>query len=267
MKMIKILSVAALAAFVFTACNKDDDNNDDNGNGNATAFKVRMTDAPGNYSGLDVDITKVEAYIDGTGWVTLNSNTQSIDVLTLTNGNEMVLSNKLAAQTGHYSRLRLTMGENNTVTVHNDAGYQTHELTWTGSSDNTVEINIDRDVSSGSTTSVLLDFNVAQSVNGDILGNYSLMPSINWIEDEATGVKGTVTGADHAVMTFTSGGNTYTTYLADNGAFMIRGMENGIYNLTISGMHTGATELDEMQMQDVVVANGQITNMGTINFE
>jgi hypothetical protein len=265
MKMIRILSVAALAAFVFTACDKDDDN-DNNNNGNATAFKVRMTDAPGNYSALNVDITKVEAYIEGTGWVTLNSNTQSTDVLTLTNGTEMVLSNKLAAQTGHYTRLRLTMGENNTVTVQNNSGYNTYDLGWTGSSDNTVEVNIDRTVSTGSTTSVLLDFNVAESVNADILGNYSLMPTVTWIEDEATGVKGQVTGAARGVLTFTSGANTYTTYLANDGRFMIRGMENGIYDMTLSGMHTGATDIDEMEMQDIVVANGQITNMGSVAF-
>jgi hypothetical protein len=266
MKMIRILSVAALAAFVFTACDKDDDNNNGN-NGNATAFTVRMTDAPGNYSALNVAITKVEAYLEGTGWVTLSSNTHNTDVLTLTNGTELVLANKLAAQTGHYTRLRLTMGENNTVTIHDNSGFNTHDLGWTGSSDNTVEVNIDRNVSSGATTSVLLDFNVAESVNQDILGNYSLMPDITWVEDEATGVKGTITGADHAVLTFVSGANSYTTYIANDGRFMIRGMVNGLYDMTLSGMHTGATDLDQMEMQDVVVANGQITNMGTINFE
>jgi hypothetical protein len=266
MKMIRILSVAALAAFVFTACDKDDDNNDDNNNGNATAFTVRMTDAPGNYSALNVSITKVEAYLEGTGWVTLNSNTQNTDVLTLTNGTEMVLANKLSAQTGHYTRLRLTMGENNTVTVHDNTGFNTHDLGWTGSSDNTVEVNIDRNVSNGSTTSVLLDFDVAGSVSENILGNYSLMPDITWIENETTGVKGTITGAERGVLTFVSGANTYTTYLAQDGRFMIRGMANGIYDMTLSGMHDGATDIDEMEMQDIVVANGQITNMGSIAF-
>src|SRR5687768_6109274 len=127
MKMIKILSVAALAAFVFTACDKDDDDNNGN-NGNATAFKVRMTDATGNYSAMSVDITKVEAYIDGTGWVTLNSNTQNTDVLTLTNGAEIVLANDVSAQTGHYSRIRLTVGENNTITVQDNTGSHQYDL-------------------------------------------------------------------------------------------------------------------------------------------
>lgn len=35
-------------------------------------FTVSLTDSPGNYSGLTVEILKVEAYLENRGWVVLN---------------------------------------------------------------------------------------------------------------------------------------------------------------------------------------------------
>jgi hypothetical protein len=266
MKMIKILSIAVLAAAVLQSCKKDD-NNDNNSNSGATTMKVRMTDAPGNYSAMHVQVTKVEAYLDNTGWVVLDSSSQNVSVLDLTNGAETQIAYKSSSvPTGHYSQLRFTFGTTNTVTVHDQTGDNTYNAGWTGASDHTLTINIDKQVNSGTQASLLVDFNAAQSVSSNILGNYSMTPVITWIEDESTGVKGTITGADQAVLTFTSSANTYTTYMADDGKFLVRGMVSGSYTLTIDGMHTGQTVLSQMTMNSVIVANGAITNMNTITF-
>lgn len=265
--MIKILSIAVLAAAVLQSCKKDD-NNDNNGTPSTTTMKVRMTDAPGNYSAMHVQVTKVEAYLDNSGWVVLDSSSQNVSVLDLTNGAETQLAYKSSSvPTGHYSQLRFTIGStNNTVTVHDQTGDNTYNVSWTGASDHTVTINVDKQVNSGTHAEFLVDFNAAQSVSSTILNNYTMTPVITWIEDESTGAKGTITGADQAVLTFTSGSGTYTTYMADDGKFLVRGMESGSYTLTIDGMHTGQTVLSQMTMNSVIVANGAITNMNTIAF-
>jgi hypothetical protein len=265
MKMFKILSIAVITAVALQSCKKDDDNNDDNGNP-GTTMRVRMTDAPGNYSAMTVHVTKVEAYLENTGWVTLDDNDQTVNVLTLTNGTEMSLGYDATAQTGHYTRLRFTIGAGNTVSVHDQSGDNTHDLNWVGASDHTVEVNIDRQINNGTQASILVDFDAAGSVSTDLLGNYNLTPVIRWVQSETTGVKGDLDGASQAVVTFTGGGNTYTSYIASDGRFMIRGMESGTYNLTISGMHTGTNTLDEMTMNGVVITSGQINNMGSITF-
>lgn len=266
MKMIRLLPFAVIAAVTLSSCKKDDDNNGTNNNGTATAFQVRMTDAPGNYSGMNLQVTKVEAYIENQGWVALNSSSQNVSVLDLTNGSEMVLANDADAQVGHYTQIRLTMGTANTISVTDQTGDHTYDLNWMGNSESTITVDIDRYVNNGTQGSVLLDFNVAQSVSGDILNNYSLLPVITWIEDEYTGVKGQLTGASRAAVTFVGNGHTYTTYIAEDGKFMIRGMANGTYNMMVNGMHEGQNTIDEMTMSNVVVAEGQITNMGTITF-
>jgi hypothetical protein len=265
MKMFKILSIALIASVALQSCKKDDDNNDDNGTP-GTTMRVRMTDAPGNYAGMKLNITKVEAYLENTGWVTLDDSDQEVSVLTLTNGTERSMGFDATAQAGHYTSLRFTIGAGNTITTNDQSGNATHDLNWVGSSDNTVEVDIDRQLNANSQISVLVDFNVAQSVSQDLLGNYNMTPVITWIEDEKTGVKGDLEGASQGVVTFTGGGNTYTTYMASDGKFMIKGMENGTYNMTFSGMHTGTNTLDEMTMNGVVITNGQVNNLGTIQF-
>jgi hypothetical protein len=265
MKMFKILSIALIASVALQSCDKDDDNDDDNGSP-GTTMRVRMTDAPGNYSAMAVHVTKVEAYIENTGWVTMTSENQTVNVLTLTNGTEMSLAFDATAQTGHYTALRFTIGAGNTVTVNNQSGTSTHDLNWVGNSDQTVEVAIDKQINNGTQASVLVDFNAAESVSADLLGNYNLTPVITWIESETTGVKGDLDGASQAVVTFTGGGNTYTSYIAADGRFLIRGMESGTYNMVVSGMHTGTNTIDEMTMNGVVVTSGQINNMGAITF-
>src|ERR1041384_3254688 len=111
MKIHHLLTVTALSAFAFTSCDKDDDNNNNNnGNASGTTFKVRMTDAPGNFTSMTSQITSVDAMIDGE-WVNLSSENQMVSVLSLTNGNEEVLAMDNTAQTGHYTAIRLTFGD------------------------------------------------------------------------------------------------------------------------------------------------------------
>ena len=76
MKTLKLISmVMASLLFVFTSCQKDDAYPSSNSNSSSTesgTFKVKMTDAPGNYAALDVQITGIDAYLENDGWVSLN---------------------------------------------------------------------------------------------------------------------------------------------------------------------------------------------------
>ena len=266
MKILSILTIAAVSAFAFQSCNKDDDdnNNTNNPSGSATTFKVRMTDAPGNFSGMNVQITSVDAMIDGE-WVNLSNSSQTVSVLELANGDEEIIANDNTAQTGHYTKLRLTMGTDHTLSINDESGENTFDLNMGVGVDNEVIIDIDRQVNSGSNSSVLIDFNVASSISG-ALGTYWMSPVITWVENENTGVQGDMNGATQGVLTFTGNGETYSSYIGEDGKFMIRGMQSGSYDLMFQGMHEGQNTMDEMQMEDIVVTNGQITNMGAITF-
>lgn len=267
MKTVKILSFAALAtAMVFTSCNKDDNNNSSGGSASPNTMKVRMTDSPGNYSAFNTNVTKVEAYMESMGWITLDSTNHNMNVLSLTNGTETTIASKSSPTAGHYTLLRLTMGTNSSMTLNDQSGDSNHSLTWAGSTGNTVEVPIDVNVSSGSGASILLDYNVGSSISGTG-SSYSLTPMINWIEDESTGVKGDVNGAVRGMITFTNGLHTYSSYMSSQGLFLIRGMESGTYTMIIDGQASANSATSTMQQQNVLVTQGQINNMGAISFQ
>lgn len=269
MKTAKILSFAALtAAMAFTSCNKDDDNNNNpsGGSGSPNTMKVRMTDSPGNFSAFNTSVTKVEAYMENQGWMTIDSSNHSMNVLSLTNGTETTLATKSSPMAGHYTKLRLTMGANSSMTLNDQSGDSNHSLTWAGSTGNMVEVPVDINVSSGSGANILLDYNVGSSISGSG-SNYLLSPMITWIQNESTGVKGDINGAVRGMITFTNGLHTYSTYMSNQGMFLIRGMEAGTYTMIIDGQASANSTTSTMQQPNVVIANGQINNMGAISFQ
>lgn len=87
MKTIKLPLLALItSALMFTACKKEEFPTSSLSNEKKGSFTVKMTDAPGDYEALQIEIVKIEAYLENTGWITLQNSSQFINVLSLTNG-------------------------------------------------------------------------------------------------------------------------------------------------------------------------------------
>lgn len=244
------LVCVVVAGLGFTSCKKEEQ-------AKGNTFKVRMTDAPGDFAQLNVQVNAVDAYLDGKGWVNLSSETQSVNVLSLTNGSEIQLANATSVESGLYTKLRIRFASQASIML--VGGSSSLSLNWTGSSQE-VEIAINQQISADAGASLLLDFNVAQSVN-EIAGIFSLNPVITVIADEETGIQGSVSGAAYAMVQVSNGNKTYTTYLNAQGKFMLRGLEPGTY--TVAVMKSGSSELQ--QVGNATVAKGEITQMGTMD--
>lgn len=248
-KWMMCLLVGTVLAMGFTACKKDKDK--------GNTFKVRMTDGPGDYVQLNVQITSVDVYSTSQGWVNLSSQTQSVNVLSLTNGAELELANATEVQAGVYTKLRITFGgQANIVLV---GGGSSVALNWTGGT-HQVEIAINEQVSASSGANLLVDFDVAQSVM-EVGGIFNFSPVISVIVDEDTGVKGQVQGASYVMIKLQNSGNSYYTYANSQGQFLLRGMNPGTY----TAYFTASGSLNAHEVDNVVVTQGQITSMGTIN--
>ncbi len=270
MKLLK-LSMIALSALMFTtsSCNKEDEmENEARNPGNS--MQVKMTDAPGDYAALDVEILKVEAYLQDSGWITLNNSAQMVSVLDLTNGAETSIAFNSNVSAGLYTQVKLTFGSSNTLTLLADGslggtnGSVDIELGWTGSQE--VIIDINEEVSSESGAVVLLDFNVAQSII-ETGQDYILTPIITEVKNASTGVQGEVEGAANAAVILTDGNNTVSTYIDANGRFLLRGVPSGVYDLLIL---PSSEDIDngmpsQHQIEGVVVASGEFTQMGSIS--
>lgn len=249
-KLMMLLAVGTVLASGFTSCKKDDE---EKGN----TFKVRMTDGPGDYAQLNVQVTSVDIYSANQGWVNLSSQTQSVNVLSLTNGAELELASASQVNAGVYSKLRITFASQASIVL--VGGGSSISLNWTGGTQQ-VEIVINEEVSGSSGANVLVDFNVAESVT-EVGGIFNLNPVISVISDENTGVKGKVEGASSVMVKLQNGSRSYSTYVNAQGNFLLRGMEPGTY--TAYFMASGA--LTAHEEDNVTVTQGQITNMGTVN--
>lgn len=271
------MAVIAIIGLFFAACKKENvATNNPSSTSQAGTFKVRMTDAPGDYEGLYVEIDKVEAYLEGSGWVLLNNQAQMVSVLDLTNGAETNIAYQSNVEAGAYSKLRLTFGENNSIKLNSSSelGLQLPAgVSSTATLDldagamlgaeRTVEIEIDETVSAEAGANVLLDFNVAQSVIESPEG-WMLDPIITSIKDELTGVKGKIEGAVQASITIQTLDGEFNTYTDASGSFMIRGLEPGTYSVLINAEVEGKSTNNIRTVNGVTVVEGRIENMGTI---
>ena len=170
----KVLPISMALGLIFTACEKDDNSNSVSSSTQASSFKVKMTDAPGDYAALNVEITGVEVYRESEGWITLSNEAQYINVLDLTNGTETTLAFQGNVEAGTYTKLKVSFGEQNTLQVNSDVSLagltlqamSTTTLDWNGPKE--VEIVIDEQVDAFNQGEVLLDFQVAQSIKEDV---------------------------------------------------------------------------------------------------
>lgn len=265
-----MLAAIFCSSSVFIACENNEATSD-----NTATFKTKMTDAPGDYEELMVEIVGIEAYLENSGWVQLSNEAQMVSVLDLTNGAETVLSYNTNVAAGTYSKLKLIFGDQNTLVVHEEASGEgsgfsfdqksTHDLSF--NSQNEVIVEINQELEAGGEAEILLDFQVFQSIK-EAGEKYVLDPTIKVIEDAETGISGSVEGEAHAHVMLTNGEDTIDTYTDARGEFLLRGAELGVYQLIVDPMD----DVENSEMNDgktisnVVVVTGQISSVGEIKF-
>ncbi len=280
MKLFKTLSIVAIgAALSLTSCKKDEaPSPNSSSQAGDQSFKVRMTDNPGNYSALDVEIVSISAMNSNNEWVELNNSTQTVSVLELTNGKETTLAFKNNVDAGVYTKLKIKFSQNNRLTLNSflSGGSSSSIINVGVNVGSTTDINeeviieIDESISSTTNADVLIDFNVAESVIENS-GNYMIDPVITVISDAQTGVKGEIENDTRAALKFEMSTNTemsYTAYTDDEGNFMVRGMADGDYNLTVMPDQDEDNSLNSSySFSNITVVDGQITNLGEFDLQ
>lgn len=154
-----------MAAMTLLGCKKPE---------NTGHMTVKMTDAPGDFEQVNVDIREVEVHVSGYGWVSLPTNQGVYDLLTLQNDITTVLVNEGELPAGHLNQFRLILGGSNTVKV--DGAY--FPLATPSAQQSGLKININADVSPNETYELLIDFDAGESIVEEGNGGYSLKPVI-----------------------------------------------------------------------------------------
>ncbi|MES2239618.1 MAG: DUF4382 domain-containing protein, partial [Bacteroidota bacterium] len=169
-----VLSLIAFMCFSLVGCNSNDDSTQ------TSRVAVHMTDAPGDYDAVYVDVQDVLIKnstddSDG-GWVSIGNITPGIyNLLDLTGGvNVMLADNEVPS--GYLGQIRLLLGDENTV-VKDGVTYPLHTPSAQQSG---LKLKINQTLVGGVTYDFLLDFDVAHSVvvQAGSSGNFNLHPVI-----------------------------------------------------------------------------------------
>jgi hypothetical protein len=255
MKKLILMMFVAAGVTMFSSCDDDDSTS---GSGDYT-YKVRMTDAPGPYNAVNVDIQSV-VIVDGEGnTVALDADTGVHNLLDLTNGADMLLASR-NLEDNEVSQIKIGLGTNNTVVVNGIS----RPLTFTSSDGAGLTINVNQTLDADDTNEVLIDFDANASVVETGVDTYKIVPVITTIDAGVTGsISGSTNNTSLAIVTATSASNVdYSTGINSSGNFKVRGLPAGSYTLTV----TPVLPLLPSTQTNVVVQAGQNTVANNITF-
>lgn len=263
---LKSLLLAAVIAFGFTSCSDDDENNVAEANAQLT---VRMTDAPGDYDHVWVDVQdvmiKTEAAVgeEEAEWESLpNVETGRYDLLQLTGGvSQLLVDAEIPA--GYLDQIRLVLGPDNVVDI---AGEEI-ALATPSAQQSGLKLNVQQELEAGEHYEYLLDFDVDESVV--ITGNagYILKPVIRMSAMANTGsIMGKVHPTDfQSLVKAQNASHTISAYTDESGNFVLHGVPAGTYQLTVTPEAT--TGLEVKTEDNIEVEEDAAVDLETIYLE
>ncbi|HEX5002763.1 MAG TPA: DUF4382 domain-containing protein [Bacteroidia bacterium] len=253
--LLDVMLLALMAAILFTTgCSKDD-----NSNAGDSQFSVRLTDAPGPYDAVNIDIQGVEVK-SNSGTFLLNINSGIYNLLDFVNGVDTLIA-QAGIPSGKVSQVRLILGPGNTVVV----GGIAYPLGTPSAQESGLKLNLHADLEPGVAYMLLLDFDVARSIVTNGNGGYSLKPVIRVIEQALGGsIHGTVSPpAAQPLVIAVMGSDTLSTGCDTvSGEYLFSGVPAGTYDVSFFPVAPYANQT----VNGVVVTTGNLTEMGTISF-
>lgn len=242
-----------LLSILWFGCNDED---------RSARLDVRLTDAPGDYQEVNIDIQEVQIHAsEGEqtgGWQTIEIEKGVYNLLDFTNGLDTLLgSAELPA--GRVSQIRLILGPDNTLKESN----QLYDLSTPSAQQSGLKLNVHATLTGGITYTIILDFDVARSIVKTGNGKYKLKPVIRGITEATSGaIEGTISipQATPAVYAIHEQDTVGTTYANELGKFMIKGISAGTYTLSFAP----ATGYVIEDINAVVVTTGSVTKVGEV---
>ena len=226
---ISLIASLFVIGAIFTGC---DVNNSEDGTG---TLKVSMTDAPGDYAAVNIEVEQVlvkNADDDTTSWQMVYEGNMMINLLDYQNG-EMLELGEAELETGVYDEMRLVLGDNNSITL---LGGTEVALNTPSAQTSGLKIQINSMVEADQVTDLALDFDAARSIVARGNGAFNLKPVIRVIDvDDAGSISGTVEQAEANAWVYTvMGTDTVSTVADTEGEFTLYGLDEGMYDINIS---------------------------------
>ena len=272
---LKSLMIATFISLGLTSCSEDDDSNT-SGEGSAN-LTVRMTDAPGDYDAVLVDVQGIEIHVesineseadadvDGDGWVSVDDvQTGVYDLLELTGGVSQLLADT-EVPAGYVSQMRLILGSENSVIVD---GVE-KPLNTPSAQQSGLKLQLNQNFEAGENYAFLLDFDVDKSIVETGNGGYNLKPVIRLsAEADAGMVIGKVVIPEdveisvQTLVILTGETTTISAYTDAEGNFALNGVPAGVYSL--EAIPQADANLSTFAIGTVEVKPNETTDLGEL---
>lgn len=251
MKIITKILCFSLLLLTMNACKKDSSSG-------STTYSVRMTDGPGPYNAVFIDLKGVEVIGTDGSTVMLNVNAGIYNLLNFSNGVDTLIASGGLTVSG-VQQIRLILGTNNSVLVNNVS----YPLSTPSADQSGLKLQVNQTLQAGVDYMVLLDFDANKSIVDEGNGTYRLKPVIRTIDAAISGsIKGTITPVGTvAFVTATSASSiSYASSVTSAGNFMLKGLSAGTYTVIV----TPALPLSPVTKTNIVVTTGVTADLGKI---
>jgi len=250
--MKQLLFFAAILSIGLFSCKKD------NNKGDTAHVSVRLTDAPGAFGNVYLNVKSV-VVVTEKGEQTLNLKGGIIDILRFRNGRDTLIADA-DIPAGTIQQVRLVLYETGNKVV---VGGIAYDLTTPSGQTSGVKLNVHDNLTAGVGYTLKLDFDVAKSIVLTGNGKYILKPVIRAIAESTSGViTGVVSPAASSPSVYAIMGTDTVGTMADaGGKFYFPGLPAGTYNVRFEPLSPYAVKT----VTGVTVVNGQVKDMGTIS--
>ncbi|MGG9970882.1 DUF4382 domain-containing protein [Ferruginibacter sp. SUN002] len=253
MKKFKVIMSVFVLGLLISSCSKSNDG--------TYSYNVKMTDAPGPYSAVYVDIRAIELTGSNGNVVTMNTKAGIYNLLDFSNGiDTLIATGTLNVAT--VQQIRLILGTNNSVVLNN----VTYPLSTPSADQSGLKLQVNHTIQAGVAYTVLLDFDANKSIVETGAGVYKLKPVIRTIVAATSGsIKGKISPVGTLAMVTATSATTSMTYSSNvnvDGEFIIAGLPADTYSITV----TPALPLLPVTQGNIAVTTGATANTGTMLF-
>ena len=250
-RSISYLAMALVLATGFKGCS------DSEPEGGEANIEFRLTDMPGEYQQVNIDVLSVEVkFNDST--ISLSTNQGVYNLLEFVNGKDTLLVDD-QLPSGYISQIRLILGDNNTVMIDS----MLYDLKTPSAQQSGLKLNVHEEIISGESYAYMIDFVVDKSIVETGNGKYILKPVIKVYTEAVTGsIQGVAWPAESkALVMAIMNEDTVSTY-ADtvSGMFLIRGLSEGNYDMAFSPLEA----YQDTIIPNIAVISGQTMLMDTV---
>ncbi len=258
--MKKIVVVFSASLLLFTqSCKKDSSNN--NNNTGTAKVAVHMTDAPGDFDAVNIDVQSIEIGTESGGWITLPLYRPGIyNLLNFRNGLDTLMTNA-DIPAGRITQMRMILGTQNSVTVKG----VNYPLSTPSAQQSGLKFNLQADLVANGSYAFWIDFDAGKSVVEQGNGDYSLKPVIRTYTQQTDGrIKGTIFPfASVAIVYAIQGTQVYGAIPSPDGRFVFAGLPEGTYTVRFEAKD--GSSFSDLELTNIQVKFGIITDLGIHN--